>query len=110
LQYFFSAGVGGKGIIPDRADDQFGLGYYYLDVANPTLSVGTGSFAFLRDEWGFEAYYNLALTPWLIFTPDIQVIGPAQKRHLGGGTIASGGILEGVGTATVVGVRLRMVL
>jgi porin len=110
LQYFFSAGVGGKGIIPDRADDQCGLGYYYLDVANPTLSVGTRSFAFLRDEWGFEAYYNLALTPWLIFTPDIQVIGPAQKRQLGSVTIASGGILEGVGTATVVGVRLRMVL
>ncbi|MFZ0244916.1 carbohydrate porin [Candidatus Binatus sp.] len=43
LHYFFSAGVGGKGIIPDRANDQFGLGYYYLNVANPTLQGSTKS-------------------------------------------------------------------
>lgn len=109
LQYFFSAGIGGKGLIPDRVNDQFGLGYYYLDVANPTLSVLSRSVAFLRDEWGFEAYYNLALTPWLIFTPDVQVIGPAQRRQRGSGTLRSGGLVQGVDTATVFGLRLRMV-
>ena len=109
LHYFFSAGVGGKGIIPDRANDEFGLGYYYLNVANPTLQLpgsllSSPSVAFLRDEWGFEAYYNLAATPWAIFTPDIQVIGPAQKRQ-----ITSGATAEHVGMATVLGVRMRLV-
>ncbi len=114
LQYFFSAGIGGKGLIPSREHDQFGLGYYYLDVANPTLSIRKRSASFLRDEWGFEAYYNVALAPWLTFTPDIQVIGPALKRQRSSGTVVSaalggGGLLENVGTATVFGFRLRMV-
>jgi hypothetical protein len=26
-----------------------------------------------------EAYYNLAITPWMKLTPDIQVIRPAQE-------------------------------
>jgi porin len=104
LQYFFSAGVGGKGLMPSRPSDQFGLGYYYLSVANPTLQGPAQSVAFLRDEWGFEGYCNLAITPWLIFTPDIQVIAPTQKRQL-----VNGRIVERIGTATVLGVRLRIV-
>ncbi len=109
LHYFFSAGVGGKGIIPDRANDEFGLGYYYLNVANPTLQLqgsllSSQSVAFLRDEWGFEAFYNFALTPWMLLTPDLQVIGPAQKRQL-----VNGRMLESVGTATVLAVRTRLV-
>ncbi|MCJ7641667.1 MAG: carbohydrate porin [Desulfobacterales bacterium] len=101
MHFFFSFGVGGKGIIPSRPLDRFGIGYYYLMVSNPKL---TGPFAtrdFLRDEYGFEAFYNIAITPWLQLTPDIQVIRPAQKR-----VITSG---EGIGTATVLGLRLQMV-
>jgi hypothetical protein len=33
----------------------------------------------LRDEYEFEAFYNVAITPWLQLTPDIQVIIAAQK-------------------------------
>jgi porin len=109
LHYFFSAGVGGKGLAASRPNDQFGLGYYYLSVANPTLQGPTQSVAFLRDEWGFEGFYNFAMTPWAIFTPDIQVIGPSQKRQRGTGTLATGGLVERVGTATVFGLRLRIV-
>jgi len=68
---------------------------------------------FLRDENGFEAYYNAALTPWLLLTPDIQVIRGAQKDTV---TVTQGpwGVLprldkKGVGTATVLGVRLQVV-
>jgi carbohydrate-selective porin OprB len=52
----------------------------------------------LRDEWGFEAYYNAAITPWLLLTPDVQVIGPAQKKK-----IANRRLIE---TGTVLGVRV----
>ncbi len=85
MHYFYSLGVGGKGIIPRRELDRFGIGYYYLDIANPTLQVPiVGTKSLLRDEWGFEAFYNVALTPWLTLTPDIQVVGAAQKRELAG--------------------------
>ena len=107
LHYFYSAGVGGKGLIPERPLDQFGLGYYYLDVQSPTLSTQRFSRSFLRDEWGFEAYYNVALTPWVLLTPDVQVIGPSQKRRIvNGSTIGTASI----GTATVLGFRLQLLL
>lgn len=34
---------------------------------------------FLRDEYGFEAFYNFAITPWALLTPDIQIVRGAQK-------------------------------
>ena len=35
----------------------------------------------LRDEKGFEAFYNASLTPWLTVGADIQVIAPALDRE-----------------------------
>jgi porin len=90
LKYFFSGGVGGKGLIPGRPLDEFGLGYYY-GVASDAQIPSTLGF---RDTQGFEAYYNIHVTPWAQLTPDIQVIRPSQER---------------VDTATVVGLRLRLV-
>ena len=30
-------------------------------------------------EQGVELYYNIAVTPWLHVTPDLQIISPAGK-------------------------------
>jgi porin len=111
-QYFYSIGFGGKGMIPGRSFDRFGIGYYYDSIRNPTLQTRLfGTRAFLHDEWGFEAFYNVALTPWLMLTPDIQVIGPAQKRTLPRFLGGPGPLLgSSIGTATVLGVRLQLVL
>jgi porin len=111
-QYFYSLGVGGKGLIPCRDLDRFGIGYYYVSVNNPTFQrplAGTSSF--LRDEWGFEAFYNIALTPWLLLTPDVQVIGPTQKHAIGSNRLGLP-VLDpaSIGTATVLGVRLQLIL
>lgn len=106
-QYFYSVGFGGKGIVPSRDLDRFGIGYYYIDVANPTFQRRLETQSFLRDEWGFEVFYNVALTPWLLLTPDIQVIGPSQKRHVVHGDTVGG---DTIGTATVLGVRLQLLL
>ncbi len=103
VQYFYSAGFGGKGVIPGRDLDQCGIGYYYTSVNNPTIQHPDFTVSLLRDEWGFEAYYNVALTPWFQLTPDIQVIGPAQKQQ----TVGSG--KQPVGTATVLGLRGQLV-
>jgi porin len=112
VKYFFSAGVGGKGLISGRPLDQFGIGYYYSDVANPTFQHVLVTREFLRSEWGFEAYYNLALTPWLLLSPDLQVIGPAQKQQIvGGGLIGPERVLGPfIGPATVLGFRLQVIL
>jgi len=110
IHYFYSLGLGGKGIIPGRPLDQCGIGYYFIDISNPRF---TGLFVtreFLRDEWGLEAYYNIALTPWLKLTPDIQVIRPAQKEVV---SIKAGLppsiSREDIKNATVLGLRLQMI-
>jgi porin len=108
MHYFYSIGVGGKGIIPSRPIDRFGIGYYYIDVGNPKFRTILGTRSFLRNEYGFEAFYNFALTPWMQLTPDIQVIRPAQKEvitRIGPITFNR----ESVHTATVLGLRLQLV-
>ena len=111
VQYFYSIGVGGKGLVPRRDLDQFGIGYFYSSIRNPTLQLPiVGTKSFLRDEWGFEAFYNIALTPWLLVTPNVQVIGPAQKHRLGRDSQGLP-VLEPdtIGTATVLGLRWQVV-
>ena len=58
----------------------YGLGFYYIDVNNPKLQGLFQTTKLLRDEYGFEAFYNFAITPWLTVTPDIQVVRGAQKN------------------------------
>jgi porin len=101
MHAFFSFGAAGKGIIPGRSLDRYGIGYYYVVAGNPRFTGRLGrSREFLRNEYGFEAFYNFAITPWLQLTPNIQVIRPAQKETISG---------ENVHTATVLGLRLQMV-
>ena len=89
-KYFYSIGLGGKGLIPGRPLDQFGIGYYYGDVSDARVLSRLN----FRDTQGFEAYYNFALTPWAQLSPDIQVNKPSQRR---------------LDTAVVVGFRLKLV-
>jgi len=111
VQYFYSLGVHGKGLIPTRDLDQFGIGYFYSSIRNPTLELPIGGTqSFLRDEWGVEAYYNIAVTPWLLVTPDVQVIGPAQKHPLGHNSQGLPVLApENISTATVLGLRWQVV-
>ena len=111
-QYFYSAGVGGKGLLPGRSLDQCGIGYYYSSNNNLTFQRPRVTNSFLRDEWGLEAYYNLALTPWLLITPDIQVIGPTQKQQI---TVSQGPLggpridKQFIGDAVVLGFRGQLI-
>jgi porin len=105
IHYFYSLGFGGKGIIPGRPNDRFGLGYYYISVSNPTFTGPLATREFLRNEYGFEAFYDVALTPWMQLTPDIQVVRPSQKDVV---TVGIPPSRQGIDTATVVGVRLQM--
>jgi porin len=111
MQFFYSLGIGGKGVIPNRERDRYGFGFYYIDINNPELQGLFRNVKLLRDEYGFEAFYNFALTPWLFLTPDIQVIRGAQRNKI---TIDSHNLgspvrRKSVGTATVLGLRMQMV-
>jgi porin len=101
MEFFYSAGLGGKGIIPSRERDQCGIGYYYIDVVSPTFQGPRNSRSFLQSEWGFEAYYNVAVTPWILLTPDLQLVGGAQRQKLTTG--------EHVGDAVVLGLRGQLI-
>ena len=97
-----------------RPNDKFGLGYYFLNIRNPTIQGPLQTTKLLRDEYGFEGFYNVAITPWLLLTPDVQVLRGAQKDKV---TIVQGpppGLLpqiekKSIGTTTVLGVRLQAV-
>ncbi len=71
VENFYSAGIGGKGIIPGRDNDTFGIGYYYINISNKIRSAHEGQ--------GVEIFYNFEVTPWFHVTPDFQIIDPANK-------------------------------
>ncbi|GKT10689.1 carbohydrate porin [Desulforhabdus sp. TSK] len=122
MNYFFSVGLGGKGVSESRPLDRFGIGYYYVDVSNPEFTRGRLAIvdggvvleeqtrSFLGDEQGIEAFYSLAVTPWLHLTPDLQVIWPTQENYLN--VVTADGVSiprkEDVDTAVVLGLRMKV--
>jgi porin len=113
MKFFSSFGMGGKGMFESRPNDMFGVGFYFINVSNPNIQGPFQTRKLLRDEYGLEAFYNIAITPWLQLTPDLQVIQGAQKDKL---TLVQGplGLLPRIdkksfGTTTVLGVRLQVV-
>lgn len=112
MHFFYSLGLGGKGVIPTRENDRYGFGFYYIDVSNPKLQGLFRSTKLLRDEYGFEAFYNVAITPWLRLTPDLQVVRGAQKDkiRIGQGPLGVPFIASrnSIGTSTVLGLRMQM--
>jgi porin len=113
MKFFGSFGISGKGMFENRPHDQFGWGFYYINISNPTIQGPLQTTKLLRDEYGFEWFYNFALTPWAMLTPDIQVIRGAQKDKV---SITQGplGVLpridkKSISTSTVLGLRLQLV-
>ena len=90
INYFYSIGVGGQGIIPDRDKDTFGLGYTHSNLSNDMPAP-------FHSEQAVEVYYNIEVFPWLHISPDLQfVVNP-------GGTDAND-------VAVVWGMRMHMQL
>lgn len=90
IEWTISGGVGGRGIIPTRDNDTFGIGYFYIGLQPNRLT----STAAIDDEvQGFEAYYNIAITPAAQLTFDIQTVDSA---------------VNSVDTAVILGARLYL--
>jgi len=104
IEYSFLGGIGGKGVVPGRPDDSFGLALARTQFSNAFLpflrqQLNLG----LQHEDAVEMYYNISVTQWLNVTADLQVINPALKRVLN-----EFGQLARVDTAVVAGARLRV--
>jgi porin len=89
-EFAASIGLGGRGVIDGRDDDVFGVGYYYLGIADSRIVSALG---FDDDSQGFEAFYNLAVARSTFLSFDVQVLdAPAPDTD----------------TAVVLGMRLNM--
>lgn len=90
VEWSVSGGIGGRGMIPSRDDDTFGIGYAYTAIQTNRFFGLVG----LDDRGhGLEAFYNIAVTPAARLTLDLQVLDSPVAR---------------TATGVVLGVRLVM--
>ena len=103
IKYAYNVGLGGKGIVPGRPADTFGIGWArtqmsdnFIPFLRQRLNLG------LDKEDAVEMYYNVAITKWLTATVDLQIIDPALKKTLD----SSSQRLRNMDTSVVGGLRL----
>ncbi len=90
IDWHLSGGLGGRGPVDARADDHYGVGYYYSSIERGRFAADAG----LEDHTqGFEAFYNASLTPATDLTLSAQVVDGVNSR---------------LDTATILGVRLQL--
>ena len=102
IKYAYNVGLGGKGIVPGRPMDTFGVGWArtqmssnFVPFLRQRLNLG------LDKEDAVEMYYNFSVTKWLNATLDLQVIDPALNKFLN-----SSNQLQNMPTSVVGGLRL----
>jgi porin len=102
IKYHYNAGIGGKGAVPGRPQDAFGVGWTRIEFSSSLVP-------FLRQRLGLgldhedvvELFYNLAITPWFHATADLQIAKPGLAKFLN-----SANQLQDVSTAGVGGLRV----
>lgn len=101
VKYAYNVGIGGKGVVPGRRDDSFGVGWVHIQYSRDFVP-------FLRDrldlglatEDAVEMYYNAAITKWFNLSLDLQVVNPGLNKTLG-----PDNQLKDVNTAVIAGLR-----
>ncbi|HEY8504260.1 MAG TPA: carbohydrate porin, partial [Gemmataceae bacterium] len=76
VRYVANGGVAGRSMIPGRALDTFGVGYFYLGLSDNFKALAR-PIRPQRDEYGVELFYNLAVTPWCRLSSDLQIARPS---------------------------------
>jgi porin len=64
-------GVGGRGVVPGRPNDLFGIGGFYNDLEQGRI---TQRAEFDDDYVGMEAFYNFAITPAARLSANLQIL------------------------------------
>jgi len=72
-QYSLFGAVEGYGLFESRQHDRMGVSGWYNWLSDDFKKL-VSPVEDLRDLWGVELYYNIALNKWLHLTPDLQLI------------------------------------
>jgi porin len=80
-QYNLFTSVEAFGPMASRPQDRMGVSFFYNWLSDDfvdTLSDLPIPIR-LRDVWGFELYYNIAINKWMHLTPDLQLVKNEHK-------------------------------
>jgi porin len=102
VKYSYTLGLVGKGVVPNRPHDDFGIGWSRAEfsdnfVPNLRNALNLG----LNHEDAVEMYYKAAVTPWLDVSPSLQIINSGLNKVLD-----SSGNLKDLDTTYIAGVRV----
>lgn len=79
----YSLGLVGKGMVPGRPRDDFGIGWSRTEFSDNFIPSLRNVFDLgLDHEDAVELYYNAAITPWMSLSPSLQIISPAMNKTL----------------------------
>jgi porin len=102
IKYSYSLGLVGKGIVPGRSHDEFGVGWSRTEFSDAFVPFMRRTFDLgLDKEDALELYYNFAVTPWLSVTPSYQYISPALNK-----TMKADGSFEKLDNTQMLGMRV----
>ena len=88
IEFTVNLGLGGRGLIPSRDEDTFGVGWFFNSIQTTRFTDPLG----VADRsQGIEAWYDIAITPAMNLTLDAQFVD---------------GPYTGADTAIVLGARL----
>ena len=76
VKWSLLAGVAGNNLFTGRERDKWGVGYYHYGLSQLLIDGLQLANIQRRSEGGIECFYNIALTPWLQLSADVQVIDP----------------------------------
>ena len=80
IEASFVGGLAGHGLIAGRSRDRWGLGFYVYDFSDTLQDVAV-PLADFDDEFGLEAWYAFAITPFADLAFNAQVVDPATGRN-----------------------------
>jgi porin len=73
VQWSIAGGIGGRGLFASRPNDEFGIGYFYVDLKDDVVAAIIG---LTSAEQGLEIYYDFEVVPSVHITPDLQIVDP----------------------------------
>jgi len=78
----YQLGLVGKGVVPNRPRDDFGIGWSRADFSDEFLRELRASPSDPVQDYEdvVELYYNVAVTPWLSVSPSLQIVSPALNK------------------------------
>ncbi len=80
INFYVDSGLNYKGLIPTRDNDVLGVGFAYGHLNNnPQGNDGSSNPGY---EMVLEATYQIVLTPWLSFQPDLQYVIQASSTDI----------------------------